>query len=117
LSQQENVVLKTEAQFQWILQDLQLDGGTVFTAGRGKKGMAFAVPENDIILIKELFYEDEEIKQRLLRAIQSTFGTHQIRLISRNDIGHAHRFGMIKPMDHTVLQHICPSIYMSIMLD
>ncbi len=117
LEQQENVVLKTSAQFEAILEDLYIDGGLVFSVNSGKQGIAFAVPETNSVLVKELFYINEDIKRQILSAIQKAFPHQTIQCVVRHLDKNTHLFGMIKILDDTLFPNSLPTIYMSMMLD
>ena len=117
LSQQENAVLKTPAQFEAMLEDLHLDSGMVFIVNAGQQGIAFAIPQVDSVLIKELFYDCDATKQRILNAVQKTFQTETLRCVFRHSGEKNHFFGMIKILDNTLFPAGLPDIYMSMMLD
>ena len=117
LSRQENAVLKTPEQFEIFLEDLCMEGGGVFTLDSGERGIAFAVPEVDSVLIKELFYDCETTKQRILCAIQNSFQQKTLRCVFRHSGEKNQSFGMIKILDETFFPTGLPDIYMSMMLD
>lgn len=77
-------VLHSFPDFLTILQDLQLSGGDLWTAVNRKGevvGMAFAspdTPENTSVFIKEIFYENEQIKTFLLQATGEHYHTRTV---------------------------------------
>lgn len=67
----ENCVQHTAEDFKTILDDLYLSGGALLLLRENEnkiKGMAFALPCPDKILVNELFYESDTEKEALLQA-------------------------------------------------
>ena len=110
-------MLKTPAQFEAMLEELYIEGGVVYTVDSGERGIAFAVPETDSVLIKEFFYDCETTKQQMLSAIQKVFQRKTVRCVFRHSEEKEHLFGMIKVLDETMFHVGLPGIYMSMMLD
>lgn len=116
LIQNNNAILKTEEQFNSFLTDLFIDGGKVFYLDN--QGIAFALPFKNTILIKELFYKSELIKENLFNAIYNSLHKNRAKyLVRKNDLK-ARNAGMIKIIDKERYKGEMPQyIYMSMMLD
>jgi GNAT superfamily N-acetyltransferase len=103
-------ILHSYDDFAVILDDLNVSGGQFFVAfnsGKQPVGMAFVSPPEiakesaeDSLLIKEIFYEDEQVKERLLYEISRHYNL--VKAIYRTPVSHnqpAHPYGMAKVID------------------
>jgi predicted acetyltransferase len=116
LMQKTNVVLKTQAQFALMLEDLFLDKGCVFYTEN--EGIALAAPFGDKIIIKEMFCSNEIAKQTLLNKVKTFFNSNQIILINNSSNKNEYFYGMIKLLIPSDLQEKIPEdVYMNMMLD
>ena len=71
MEKRENCVQHTPEDFKTILDDLYLSGGALSLLRDSRnaiKGMAFALPCSDKILVNELLYENDSEKEALLQA-------------------------------------------------
>ncbi|MCL2651030.1 MAG: GNAT family N-acetyltransferase [Candidatus Azobacteroides sp.] len=115
LTQKANVVLKTEVQFTFIIEDLFFNEGYVFYMEN--EGIAFAVPFEDEIIIKEILYSNEKARQIILNTIKNVFKGEKLFI---NDFSgrNEYLYGMIKILIPSNFQgEITHDIYMSMMLD
>lgn len=113
LSQKKNVVLKTRKQFENMLQDLFLDGGSLFWVEN--KGIAFVLQLKDKILIKEIFYTDEDIRLKLLSFIRNKLNKNKLVIMHTSGGKRHYLSGMLKKIDETL--SLPSNIYMSMMLN
>jgi predicted acetyltransferase len=105
LSEIEHVVLKSERQFNLILQSFSDEKGILFY---GEKGMAFTKVQDGKIFINEIFCPDEASMNSLLEAIRLHY--HSNEFVFAGEKG-----GMIKPLNHAAVD--IPEIYLGMMLD
>ena len=105
LNQNQNVVLKSPSQLVNILYNFFDEGGVLFV---NDLGIAFTFKDNDEIIIKELFYNTNETKEKFLFAIKQYYGLDKIIFSDRPK-------GMIKKLNGSVPG--ITDIYMSMMFD
>ena len=112
LNQKKNVVLKTKSQFELILKDLYIGEGRMFYVKN--KGVAFVSPVENEIIIKEIFYTEENVKSILLGAVKSEFKVNKVMIPDESN----KYSGMIKILDSSKYSKTFPKdIYMNMMLD
>lgn len=122
LRQRPCCMLHTPDDFITILRDLQLDGGQMLTALNEKEdpvGMAFISPSTEGILIKELLYDNEQIKELLLQEATSQFNVSQTSYRTLPASTGTIPLGMARVIDTQRLppDWINKHPYMSLMLD
>lgn len=117
MSRQKNVVLKTKSQLNAALQDLFMDGGRIFVLNEGFKGIAFVVPNEEKVAIKELFGETHDQELELFMAVKNYYPGKELFIASINTPENKHYAGMIKIMSGINPELVTPDIYMSMMLD
>lgn len=122
LRQRPCCMLHTPDDFITILRDLQLDGGQMLTALNEKEdpvGMAFISPSTEGILIKELLYDNEQIKELLLQEATLQFNVSQTSYRTLPASTGTIPLGMARVIDTQRLppDWINKHPYMSLMLD
>ncbi len=111
LTAKDRVVLKTPPHFSNILQDLFIDGGSLFF---NDWGILFALPGEDHVVVKEFFYFDGEIKNEFVKVLQQAYPGKELLWINDPATPFVSYKGMIKSFDNSPID---PFIYMSMMLD
>ena len=116
LNQKENTILKTQEQFEFILENLFIDNGCLFYLKN--KSFAFVATERSNVLVKEIFNISNDFRQ-LFAAIKNTYQTDIIILPNKNLIDENNQYyGMIKVLDTLKFLRPAPkNIYMSMMMD
>lgn len=112
LTEKPNVILKTKNQLENILLEAFYDGGFLCA---NDWGFAFIFPQEDKVLVKELYYHDEEIKQEFLLFIGKNYPGKEIIIQNNPDAPFLRYKGMIKNL--TDNNPLPKDIYMSMMLD
>lgn len=117
LRQHENAVLKTKAHFELFLKELLLDNGRIFLA-ENAGGMAFVTKNKDNCIVKELVYEDECTKNKLLYSIKKKYRCAELNLYLRDPRFRHQSAGMIKVLNRETFPGGIPeNVYMSMMMD
>jgi GNAT superfamily N-acetyltransferase len=112
LMKKTNAVLKSQIQVSHILFDFFNGGGVLFA---GDKGIAFTFKENNKVIIKEFFYQKDEIKMCLLKTIFEYYHLPGIIILNDPSVPVTKNTGMIKKLKDSSLPQT--DIYMSMMLD
>jgi len=105
IEKKDNAVVKTEPQFASIFRDFLNDQGIVLAS---EEGMAFTLKKGSKIILKEIFYTHEAVRNELLRAIRNHYGLDEIVFPNENK-------GMIKRLNPSAAE--LASLYMGMMLD
>lgn len=111
LMEKENVILKNPLQVTYMLWDLFEDRGVLFY---NDWGSAFIYPQEEKIIVKEIFYTDEEIRQELIYTIGKNYPEKEIIIQNKPNAPFEKFKGLIKSLDETTPPL---DIYMSMMLD
>jgi predicted acetyltransferase len=106
------VVLKTESQFDLILQNFFNEKGVLFA---NDYGIAFTFEDNNDIILKEFFYRDENTKQEFLQSIDSYYSREKMVIFEKTNAASSSYKGMIKRLNET--KEPITDIYLSMMLD
>jgi predicted acetyltransferase len=112
LMEKTNAVLKSQLQISHILFDFFDEGGVLFA---GDKGIAFTFKENNRIIIKEFFYQKDELRMNFFKTIFEYYHLPEMIILNEPSAPVTKNAGMIKKLnDSSLLQ---TDIYMSMMLD
>jgi predicted acetyltransferase len=109
----------TKVDFKVILADLFLSGGKVFFAGgkeRSIEGIAFVSVMGNTLYVKELFSENPETENELLRQAAITYGCTEIIVIMPPVAETPERFplGMVRIIDVEKMLSVFASVHLEI---
>ncbi len=110
LKEKSHVVLKTKEQVQWILEDLFLGDGVLFT---NNDGLAFTILQDQQVIVKEIFYDNKETQAAILDTIAKTYPEKEIILLNAGN-NRSYYAGMVKSFNNIALPD---DTYMSLMMD
>jgi predicted acetyltransferase len=106
------VVLKTESQFAFILQDFFDEKGVLFI---NDYGIAFTFQKGDTVIIKAFLYRDEEMRQVFLASVSRYYTSQKIIIRHDRSVPVTGYRGMIKSLNAS--NEEITNIYMDMMLD
>lgn len=107
-------VLHTYEDFITILRDLQASGGQMLTAldlNERPVGMILFYPDGKQLHVRELFYEDERIRQLLLQEATTQYNVRKALCRIPADGMDSHRLGMACILDRNRLIHLWSSTH------
>ena len=111
LSEISQVVLKTEKQFEQILDDFFDENGVLIV---NEQGIAFTFREENQITIKEFFYKNQKVKDSFLKGIRDYYAREEIEILSSSDKLTGAK-GMIKRLNDSKPEIL--TLYICMMMD
>jgi len=111
LSKIPQVILKTEIQFKQILQDFFDENGVLFT---NEQGIAFTFKEENQIVVKEFFYQNQKVKEVFLKNIRDYYSQEKTVILSSSDKLTGSR-GMIKRLNDEMPEVL--ALYITMVLE
>jgi predicted acetyltransferase len=112
LEEKTNVMLKTEQQIKYALEDTMLSEGSVYVC---TSGIAFVYYKNKQVIIKELLVENARAKHTLLNTISEKYQVDKVTIYCYAPHKKAYMAGMIKLIDESLT--LPDDIYMSLTFD
>jgi GNAT superfamily N-acetyltransferase len=119
LRERPSCILHTRASMACNITDVRIDGGGLYglrDAQGEPAGLAFAVPEDGHIHIKELLYQNEEARQSLLYKVANRYNVDKIVYRTLPCLPDPHRYGMAMVVNRDKMAGWREG-YMSLMLD